>query len=185
MQRAGFWSVIGTGAALIGGLIVFGLPVLADKLPAPRTPETALPTRQMSTATAPRAADGMMVRTVIVEWTIKKGREQEFLDYWSKRSTLANREGLITEFLNTVETGETWPWMSWATPVNRPEATIYYNVGLWRDAPSFQEQVGKFIDPARPLLDFEAARRNRIVLAPQRWRTGMTALPAKDSDSTQ
>lgn len=183
MQRAGFWSAIGAGATLIGGLIVLGLPVRADKLPAPRTTEAAAPAR--ATPAPPRTAEGTLIRTVIVEWTIKKGREQDFLDYWSKRSTLANREGLIAEFLNTVEPGEAWPWMSWATPVSRPDATTYYNVGLWRDAPSFQDQIGKFIDPARPLLDFEAARRNRIVLAPQRWRAGMTGLPAKDSDNTQ
>ncbi|MCA0344322.1 MAG: hypothetical protein LCH99_31975 [Proteobacteria bacterium] len=148
---------------------------------------TAAPTTAKPAAVvAPiKAADGSTMRTVVVEWKIKKGREQEFIDYWATRSTIPNRDGLIAEFLSTVDSKDKWPWINWAGPIDKPGVTTFYNVGLWRDGESFQDQIGKFIDNNRPPLDFEAERRTRVFLAPQRWRVGETALPRKDSDGTK
>lgn len=134
---------------------------------------------------AMKAADGSTMRIVAVEWKIKKGREQEFLDYWATRSTIPNRDGLIAEFLSGVDSKDKWPWINWAGPIDKPGITTYYNVGLWRDGDSFQDQIGKFVDNNRPPLDFEAEKRTRVFLAPQRWRVGETALPKKDSDGTK
>ena len=130
-------------------------------------------------------ADGNSMRIVAVEWKIKKGREQEFLDYWSTRATVANRGGLIAEFLSGVDSKEKWPWINWTGPIDKPGITTYYNIGLWKDGDSFQDQIGKFVDNNRPPLDFEAERRTRVFLAPQRWRAGQTNLPSKDSDGTK
>jgi hypothetical protein len=146
----------------------------------------AAPPAGSPAAVAPaKVAEGANMRIVVVEWKIKKGREQEFLSYWAERSTVANRDGLISEFLSAVDSKEKWPWINWAGPIDKPGVTTYYNVGLWRDGDAFQDQIGKFIDNNRPPLDFEAERRTRVFLAPQRWRAGMTGLPVKDSEGTK
>lgn len=112
---------------------------------------------------------------MIVEWKIKRGRESDFLDYWSTRSTIPNRSGLISEFLSEVDARS---WVQW----NVDERwTTFYNVGIWRDAAAFEDQIGRYIDDSGPLLDFEAARRSRVFLAPERWRVGATALPLADT----
>ena len=145
---------------------------------APATPAVAAPAK---------VADGATMRIVIVEWKIKKGREQEFLDYWAQRSTIPNRDGLIAEFLSGVDSKDKWPWINWTGPIDKPGITTYYNIGLWRDGDSFQDQIGKYIDNNRPPLDFEdgTIRRSRVFLAPQRWRAGETSPPRKDSDGTK
>jgi hypothetical protein len=123
---------------------------------------------------APRAADPAVARIVIVEWRIRKGRECEFLSYWSTRATISNRTGLIAEFLSEVDQQR---WIQWSTD---EDSTTFYNIGLWRDAADFEEQIGRFIDLDRPPLEFEAAKRRRVFLAPARWRVGGTGLPLAD-----
>jgi hypothetical protein len=108
------------------------------------------------------------------EWRIRKGRECEFLSYWSTRATISNRTGLIAEFLREVDQQR---WIQWSTD---EDSTTFYNIGLWRDAAHFEEQVGRFIDLDRPQLEFEAAKRRRVFLAPARWRVGGTGLPLAD-----
>jgi hypothetical protein len=112
-----------------------------------------------------------------VEWRIKKGREQEFLDYWSTRATIGDRSGLIGEFLSRVEDRKQFPWMVWSFD---PRWTTFVNVGIWRASSDFQEQIGRFIDNSRPPLAFEAQRRRRVFVAPERWRIGGTPLLAQD-----
>jgi hypothetical protein len=120
------------------------------------------------------AADPAVARIVIVEWRIRKGRECEFLSYWSTRATISNRAGLIAEFLSEVDQQR---WVQWSTA---EDSTTFYNIGLWRDAADFEEQIGRFIDLDRPPLEFEAAKRKRVFLAPARWRVGGTGLPLAD-----
>jgi hypothetical protein len=122
-------------------------------------------------------SDASQARIVIVEWRIKKGSEQEFLEYWSQRSTIPDRSGLIGEFLSRVEDRSQYPWMIWEFD---ERWTTFINVGFWRGGADFQEQVGKFIDNTRPSLAFEADRRRRLLVAPERWRIGGTPLPAID-----
>jgi hypothetical protein len=97
-----------------------------------------------------------------------QGRECEFLSYWSTRATISNRTGLIAEFLSEVDQQR---WIQWSSD---EDSTTFYNIGLWRDAAHFEEQVGRFIDLDRPQLEFEAAKRRRVFLAPARWRVGGT-----------
>jgi hypothetical protein len=136
-------------------------------------PARVAPARQAS------APDPFRTRIVVVEWKIKKGREAEFLDYWSTRSTIPDRSGLIGEFLSGVEDRDRFPWINWTLD---DRWTTFYNVGLWRDSADFEGQIGKFIDNSRPPQDFEAERRTRVFLAPERWRIGATALPGSDPD---
>src|SRR3712207_3880516 len=67
-----------------------------------------------SQAPASEASQATSTRIVLVEWRIKKGREQEFLDYWSTRATVPDRSGLIGEFLSRVEDRKQFPWMVWS-----------------------------------------------------------------------
>jgi heme-degrading monooxygenase HmoA len=117
------------------------------------------------------------MRIVLVEWRIRKGHEDEFLDYWSSRATVRDRTGLIGEFLSCVEDPNEYPWMIWELD---ERWTTFVNVGLWRQGADFQEQIGRFIDDTRPLMTFEAERRRRVFVAPERWRMGGTVLPASE-----
>src|SRR3712207_9116057 len=92
-------------------------------------------------------------RIVVVEWRIKKGQENEFLEYWSTRSTIPDRSGLVAEFLSRVESREQFPWMVWEF---NESWTTYVNVGIWREAADSPQQIGRFIDTPRPPLAFEA-----------------------------
>lgn len=117
------------------------------------------------------------MRIVVVEWRIKKGREQEFLEYWSKQATIADRSGLISEFLSRVESQQDFPWMVWDL---NPAWTTFLNVGYWREGADFQQQIGRFIDNSKPPLAFEAERRRRVFLAPERWRVGAASMLKTD-----
>jgi heme-degrading monooxygenase HmoA len=117
-----------------------------------------------------------------VEWRIKKGREQEFLDYWSTRATVEDRSGLIGEFLSKVEDQKQYPWMVWDLD---PAYTTYVNVGFWRDGDAFQQQIGRFIDNSKPPQDFEAQKRRRVLVAPERWRIGATPWTFTDHPSVR
>jgi heme-degrading monooxygenase HmoA len=160
-------------AILCLGLFVVGhqlAPVasLAQEARAPNLAGTA----QASTAS----------RLVLVEWRIKKGREQEFLDYWSTRATVEDRSGLIGEFLSKVEDQKQYPWMVWDLD---PAYTTYVNVGFWRDGDAFQQQIGRFIDNSKPPQDFEAQKRRRVLVAPERWRMGATPWTFTDHPSVR
>jgi len=122
--------------------------------------------------TAP-AQNTTAMRIVLIEWRIKKGEEEQFLEYWSKRVPVPDRSGLIGEFLSRVECQEQYPWITWELD---ERWTTFVNVGLWRGASDFEEQIGRYIDDTRPPMVFEAARRRRVLVAPERWRMGGTGL---------
>jgi hypothetical protein len=105
----------------------------------------------------------------------QKGARGRVPEYWSKRSTVPDRSGLIGDFLSRVESRNEFPWITWELD---ERWTTFVNVGLWREGADFQQQFGRFIDDTRPLMTFEAARRRRVLVAPQRWRGGGTAFPA-------
>ena len=145
----------------------------SNVIPFPRA-ASALPPRLME---RPAAQATAAMRIVLVEWRIEKGREDEFLEYWSGRATVPDRSGLIGEFLSRVEDRAEYPWMVWELDEHW---TTFVNVGLWREGADFQEQIGRFIDDTRPAMAFEAAQRRRVFVAPERWRTGGTALPVSE-----
>jgi hypothetical protein len=133
------------------------------------------PVRQGQAARA--GQDTTATRIILVEWRIKKGREAEFLEYWSTRATIEDRTGLVGEFLSRVEDQNQFPWMVWNLD---PAWTTFVNVGFWRNGADFQQQIGRFIDNSRPPLAFEADKRRRVLVAPERWRIGATPLISSD-----
>lgn len=151
----------------IARLCALALAVSLPLVPAAGLAQEA-PVRQpdQSAAAEPAATSA---RIVLVEWRIKKGREDEFLEYWSTRATIADRSGLIGEFLSRVEDRKQYPWMVWN--LDR-RWTTFVNVGFWRDGADFQEQIGRFIDNSKPPQAFEATKRRRVFIAPERWRIG-------------
>ncbi len=170
-------------ASLAFGLVAAGASaVVADTMvqgTQPATTATAVP--------APDAAGKPLspeARIVVVEWKIKKGHEQEFLDYWSTKSTIPDRTGLIAEFMSGEESREQFPWINWAA-AESGDYTVFYNVGIWRRADDFMGQIGKYIDNNRPPMAFEADHRHRVFLAPVKWRIGMASLPAKDAEGVK
>ena len=124
--------------------------------------------------TATPARDTTAMRIVLVEWRIRKGEEEQFLEYWSKRVIVQDRSGLIGEFLSRVESRQQYPWITWELD---ERWTTFVNVGLWREASDFEEQIGRYMNEARPPMAFEAERRRRVLVAPERWRMGGTGLP--------
>ena len=124
--------------------------------------------------TATPAPDTTAMRIVLVEWRIRKGEEEQFLEYWSKRVIVQDRSGLIGEFLSRVESRQQYPWITWELD---ERWTTFVNVGLWREASDFEEQIGRYMNEARPPMAFEAERRRRVLVAPERWRMGGTGLP--------
>ena len=126
--------------------------------------------------------DKTATRIVLVEWRIKKGQENEFLTYWSTQATIQDRTGLVGEFLSRVEDQKQFPWMVWDL---NPGWTTFVNVGFWRNGADFQQQIGRFIDNSRPPLAFEAERRRRVLVAPERWRIGATPMISTDHPSVR
>ncbi len=118
------------------------------------------------------------VRLVVVHWKIKQGQEQEFLDYWAQRSPVADRSGLVGEFLSSVEDRDRFPWINMQAV--SASYTSFFNIGIWKNSAAFQDQIGKYIDTSRPPLPFEAERRERVFLQPERWRIGGSALSLSD-----
>lgn len=154
-------------APAAGGAVATPPPAVA----APAAPSAAPAPTGVSAFQAP-------LRIVVVHWKIKPGREAEFLEYWSTRSVVEDRSGLVGEYLSSIEDRGRAPWINWSTL--DPAYVHYFNVGLWQDVDSFQSQIGRFIDNSRPSLPFEAARRERVFLVPERWRAGRSPLPAAD-----
>lgn len=176
---------------VIPAVLAVGLMALGPHLVFSETLVAPPPALQQAPAAPPVVASPQgaieaqpQTRIVVVEWKIKKGHEQEFLDYWSQKSTIPDRSGLIAEFLSGEESRERFPWINWAA-AESDDATVFYNVGIWRQADDFMGQIGKYIDNNRPPMAFEADHRHRVFLAPVKWRVGMSQLPGKDADGVK
>jgi len=179
-------------AILAAGMLSAGVTLVsADTLPPATQPAPTLAPAPAAPVTAPEVrADAAgkplstEARIVVVEWKIKKGHEQEFLDYWATKSTIPDRTGLIAEFMSGEESREQFPWINWAA-AESGDSTTFYNIGIWRKADDFMGQIGKYIDNKRPPMAFEADHRHRIFLAPVEWRIGMAKLPAQDAEGVK
>ena len=141
-------------------------------------PESALAPTPRPYSEAAALTGGVQLRIIVVHWKIRTGHEAKFLDYWSTRSVVEDRTGLVGEYLSSVEDQGRAAWIEWQTL--NPAYTSYFNVGIWRDTDAFQGQIGQFIDNSRPPLPFEAERRERVFLVPERWRAGRSTLPTED-----
>lgn len=156
-------------AAIVGCAPVHTPPIIAPQ-PSPNVFGTAA-------VVAPSAATSL--RIIVVHWKIRHGMEDQFLQYWSTRATVADRSGLVAEFLSSSADRQRLTWINWSRL--DPRWTSFYNVGLWRDEAAFQDQIGRFIDNSRPGQAFEAAPRERVLLMPERWRVGAAPMVAFDA----
>ena len=175
LSHARMIYALGLAIALGGPLISTNSYAQAALAPSQAPPETTSSINARAPVNAREATTP--TRIVAVEWRIKKGQENEFLEYWSTRSTIPDRSGLVAEFLNRVESHEQFPWMVWEF---NESWTTFINIGIWREGADFHQQIGRFIDNSRPPLAFEADKRRRVFLAPERWRIGNTPLLKED-----
>ena len=134
----------------------------------------ALPAASRDYVSTPNA-DEMLI--VVVAWSIVRGREDEFLSYWSQRETITDRAGLIGEFLNRVRGDDEMPCATWRCS---PDCSTFLNVGIWRSCAAFEDQLGAKIRGGKGPQPFEYEPRRRLFLGPERWRLGGSLLPIRE-----
>src|ERR1041385_1218546 len=122
---------------------------------------------------------------VLVYWKILRGQEEDFKTYWRSAFPVKDRSGLVGEFLSEPTGHEAYPWVTADLRSGNDDFTTFINVGLWRDAETFHEQIGRYFDPARGKLDFEYELRTRALLTPHCWRIGEWPISAGDSQSVE
>src|SRR4051794_41966407 len=114
------------------------------------------------------------MRIVLIEWRIRKGQEEQFLEYWSKRAVVQDRSGLIAEFLSRVESPQQYPWITWDLD---ERWTTFVNVGLWRGGAGFEGQNGRAMGDTPPPPAVWARRRPPAVGVPARGGPRRGQLP--------
>lgn len=130
---------------------------------------------------------------ILVHWLIKKGYENEnaFKEMW-KRMTIDPDTGLYREMLTEPVQAEDAKFNTFS--ITDSAYVTYINIGMWKDIPSFDAAVGKYIQaPERrkplegPSKDkemvavyqhhFEFKIRERIILQPLWDRKGALEFP--------
>jgi len=114
---------------------------------------------------------------ILVFWQIKPTEEAvaAFLDWWRTKAIVKDRSGLIGEYLSQPSEGmalfevDDPPW-------SEVECHPFVNVGLWKDAESFHEQIRDYMTVVRQ--PFEAVLRKRVCVDPVASRMGSWPLPA-------
>ena len=131
---------------------------------------------------------------IMVHWLIKKGysHEEKFKSLW-KSMTIEPNTGLYREMLTTVELDSDTKFNTFS--LTDQAYTTFINIGIWKDLPSFDEAVGKYITPperraplAKPdtemeavyLHDFEFKLRERVILSKVFDRKGALEFPEPD-----
>ena len=119
---------------------------------------------------------------VLIHWRIKPddASEAAFFSFWTEVAKIEDKMNLIGEFLSVPVSADTFPFKvdDFSVGHSQEDCRHFINVGAWKDWQSFNDQVGKYMDDARPIEDFEAERRTRTVLEPKHWRVGRAILPA-------
>ena len=116
----------------------------------------------------------------LIHWKIKPDMVDAFLDFWCNEAVVQDREGLIGEFLSAPCDMSELPWITWDLAASDGAYRSFVNVGLWRDAEDFQDQIGKYFNRDAAPKAFEYERRRRTILRPQCWRIGESGLPVQD-----
>jgi hypothetical protein len=124
----------------------------------------------------------------LIHWRIKLGDEHTaaFLKHWQTRNTIADRQGLIAEFLSDSLPMSQFPYITWHLDSDSlGDFKSYVTVGFWKDSEAFKEQVANYFNDGKPLLEFEQYRRRRVIFKPVHWRIGHAPLPEGDSDGVE
>lgn len=118
---------------------------------------------------------------VLIHWRIKPddASEAAFFEFWTRVAKIDDKTNLIGEFLSAPVPASQFPFLVDDLSAGHSQGNCrhFINVGAWKDWESFNDQVGKFMDDAKPMKEFEAERRTRTILAPKQWRVGAAALP--------
>lgn len=97
--------------------------------------------------------DDHVAETVIVEWTIKAGRDAEFFAF--RRPVAESTPGFLGETLYRADVD------------GEPDANLYINIGRWRSREEFYDALPTAIRDVAPKTEpFEAAPRRRLWLRP-------------------
>ncbi len=120
---------------------------------------------------------------VLIHWRIKPTDEHigAFMDFWRRKVPINNDNELIGEFLSEPFRADKVEYP--IEPVLHEEAepyVSYVNVGLWKDEPSFLNEIGQYIPRDGSKKDFEQYPRRRIPLNPLYWRRGKFQLPERN-----
>ena len=124
----------------------------------------------------------------LIHWRVKLGDEhtRAFLHHWQTRNTIANRSGLIAEFLSDSLPMSQFPYITWhLDSESLGDFRSYVTVGFWQDTDAFRDQVAAYFNDDKPSLGFEQYRRRRVIFSPVHWRIGDAQLPEADSDGVE
>lgn len=121
---------------------------------------------------------------VLIHWKIKPDKVDDFFAYWQRSVVVQDREGLIGEFLSEGCNTSEFPWITWDLSGCEGLYRSFINVGLWRNAQDFHEQIGKYFKDKEEPKEFEYERRVRTTLRPKHWRMGDSSIPGHDSGGT-
>lgn len=122
---------------------------------------------------------------VLIHWRIKPSEEavNQFFDFWQNNATIKNKSGLIGEFLSKPLPADKVPFK--VEDLSHKDGELPYisfvNVGMWKDMGTFHQQIGRYFNDDKPILDFEQYRRTRTILSPEAWRIGNYNLPERGS----
>ena len=133
---------------------------------------------------------------ILVHWLVKRGIEntEAFENMW-KQMTIRPNTGLYRELLTRPVQAEDPKFNTFS--ITDEGYVTYINIGIWKDIPSFDAAVGKYIQPAewrKPLSgpykgkkmlavyqhDFEFKIRERIILKKILDRKGAAEFPEPD-----
>jgi len=124
----------------------------------------------------------------LIHWRIKPDDEsvKAFIGHWNTRNSIADRRGLIGEFVSDTLPMANFPYITWhLDPESLGDFKSYVTIGLWDDAGTFGKEVAKYFNDDKPLLPFEKYRRRRVIFKPVGWRIGQTKLPDGDSPGVE
>ncbi|MBO6528398.1 hypothetical protein [Erythrobacter sp.] len=118
----------------------------------------------------------------LIHWRIKPESVEDFLTHWREQNRIADRSGLIAEFLSDSLKPSDMPFITWhLDEQSLGNFRSYVTVGIWVDGDAFAEQIGQYFNDENALLPFEQYRRRRVVFRPVEWRIGNAELPETDT----
>ena len=118
----------------------------------------------------------------LIHWRIKPDCVDEFLRHWREKNRIADRNGLIAEFLSDSLKPSDFPFVTWhLDEQSLGNFRSFVTVGIWADGDEFETQIGQYFNDDKALEPFEQYRRRRVVFSPVGWRIGGSAMPGEDS----
>lgn len=132
------------------------------------------------------AAEDTIPAIVLIFWKIKPDASSvtSFLTCWRTLMPVADRGGLVAEFVTRPVSSDVFSWITFPLPppdICRP----FISVGLWRSANDFEGQLSRYFRTDVEKEHFEVELRRRTLITPEYWRRGLWPLPELDSPDTR